>query len=91
MSAIDASTPTNDQPGATTVVNYHYTFTDAPGWASAAETQTAFPALMANLSGPQAAQATLANTSNGWQFASAPDTGHQVTKPATPADGKVVQ
>ncbi len=90
VSAIDASTPANDQPGATTVINYHYTFSDAPGWASAAETQTAFPVLHANLSGPQAAQATLANTSNGWQFASAPGTAHQGT-PATAADGKVVQ
>ncbi len=89
VSAIDASTPTNDQPGATTVVNYHYTFADAPGWATAAETQTAFAQLQTDLSTPQAAQATLSNTSNGWQFASAPDIGHH-SAPATAADGKVV-
>ncbi len=90
VSAIDATTPTSDQPGATTVVNYHYTFSDAPGWATAAETQTAFPTLKADVSGPQSGQVTLANTSNGWQFASAPDATH-TSAPATPADGKVVQ
>lgn len=90
VSVIDSSTPTNDQPGATTVIHYHYTFSDAPGWANAAETQTAFPQLQANLVGPQAGQATLANTNNGWQFTSAPD-GLRQTTPATAADGKVVQ
>ncbi len=87
---IDASTPTTDQSGASTVVNYHYTYSDAPGWATAAEMQTAFPALQADLAGPQAAQATLSNKSNGWQFASAPDSGHHSGQ-ATAADGKVVQ
>ena len=89
VSSIDSSTPTTSDPGATTTVAYHYGFSDAPGWASAAETKTAFPNVAANLAGPQAASATLTNTSNGWQVTSAPDmTGHA---PASPADGKVVQ
>jgi len=89
VSSIDSSTPTTSDPGATTTVAYHYGFSDAPGWASAAETKTAFPNVAANLSGPQAASATLTNTSNGWQVTSSPDgSGHA---PATAADGKVVQ
>ena len=87
---IDASTPTNDQPGATTVVNYHYTLADAPSWATVAETQAAYPDLRASLTGPQAAQATLTNTTNGWAFTSAPD-GPRHSAPATAADGKIVQ
>lgn len=90
VSGIDSSTPTNDQPGATTQVTYHYTLADAASWASAAETQNAYPNLHANMSGPQTGQATLTNTSNGWQFASAPDSSSQ-SAPATPADGKIVQ
>jgi hypothetical protein len=68
VSSIDTYTPTNDNLGATTTVQYHYTFTGAPGWATAQETQTAYPRLQANLSGtPKAASASLTNTSNGWQ------------------------
>src|ERR1700761_8708787 len=67
VSGIDSSTPTTDQPGATTQVSYHFTFSDAPGWASAAETQTAYPQVHTDLAGPQSAQATLTNTNQGWQ------------------------
>ncbi len=88
VSSLDSSTPTNDQVGATTTVNYHYTVDGAPDWASAAETQTAFPQVHANLSGPQSGTATLTNTSNGWQVSSTP--GETRSAP-TPADGKIVQ
>ncbi len=87
VSSIDSASPTTSDPGATTQVAYHYTFSDAPAWATAAETKTAFPNVAADLSGPQAATATLTNTSNGWQVTSAPDAG----KPVSPADGKIVQ
>ena len=80
VSSIDSSSPTSDQPGATTTVTYHYAMTAVPTWASAAETQTAFPRVRANLEG--VAAATLTNTTNGWQVTS---------RDATPADGKVVQ
>ncbi len=90
VSTITSSSPTNDQPGATTQVNYQYTFSDAPGWTSAAETQKAFPELQANLAGTQNAQAALTNTSNGWQVSSTPDSHHH-SAPATAADGKIVQ
>ncbi|WP_263382872.1 hypothetical protein [Granulicella arctica] len=90
VSNIVSSTPTTDQPGATTQISYQFTFSDAPGWASAAETQNAFPQLHTDLAGPQTGQATLANTTNGWQVSSTPDSGHH-SAPATAADGKVVQ
>jgi len=87
VTAIDSSTPTTSDPGATTQVTYHYTVDGAPSWASAAETKTAFPNVATDLSGPQAASATLTDTANGWQVTTAPDG----RSPATSADGKIVQ
>jgi hypothetical protein len=75
VSSIDSSTPTTSAVGATTQVAYHYTLADAPAWASAAETQTAYPQLHADLAGPQTGQATLTNTNNGWQVAAHPSSG----------------
>ena len=85
VTSIDSSTPTTDAAGATTQISYHYTLSDAPAWASAAETQTAYPQLQADLSGPKAGQVTLTNTSNGWTVSSAP--GHSTTN----VDGTIVQ
>jgi hypothetical protein len=80
VASVDANSPTSDQAGATVTVNYHYTLTGVPGWASAQETQTAFPQLQA-VSTPQPATATLTNTSNGWQVSGA----------ASGADGRMAQ
>jgi hypothetical protein len=88
VSSIDSATPNNGEPGATATVNYHYTVTRLPGWASAQETQTAFPQIAA-ANTPAAGTATLTDTSNGWQVTSAP--GNASNNPATPADGKIVQ
>jgi len=87
VSTIDNSTPTTSDVGATTQVNYHYSFSDAPSWANAAEIKTAFPNVATDLAGAQAAAATLTNTANGWQVTTAPDG----RTPATSADGKIVQ
>ena len=87
VSSIDSSTPTTDQPGATTTVNYHYSYSGAPGWATAAETQTAFPQVRTDLTGPLTASATLTNTTNGWAVSTGP-AGHTA---ATSADGKIVE
>jgi len=87
VTTIDSSTPTNSDPAATTQVNYHYTLSGAPSWAAAPETKNAFPNVATDLSGPQAATATLTNTANGWQVTTAP--GGKA--PATSADGKIVQ
>ena len=85
VASIDGNSPTSDQPGATTTVNYHYTLTGVPDWASAAETQTAFPSLHA-VATPQPSTATLTNTTQGWQV-----TSNSREPNATPADGKMVQ
>jgi hypothetical protein len=85
VSSIDSSTPTTSDVGATTQVAYHYKLADAPGWATAAETQNAYPQVHADLSGTQASHATLTNTSNGWQVTGA---GSHST---TPADGRIVE
>lgn len=71
VSTIVSSTPTTDQPGATTTVQYQYTIDGVPEWAKAAETQNAYPAVATNLSAPKAATATLTNTQSGWQVTSA--------------------
>ena len=86
VSSIDSSTPTTSDVGATTQVSYHYTLSGSPDWATAAETQTAYPQIRADLGGPQAAHATLTNTSSGWQV-----TGAGSTSTTTPADGRIVQ
>jgi hypothetical protein len=86
VSSIDNATPNSGEPGATTVVNYHYGFTSAPDWAKAAETQNAFPRLQADLAGG-AANATLVDTNNGWTVQTPPAGSPGVTA----ADGKIVE
>jgi hypothetical protein len=67
VSRIDSATPNNGQPGATSVVVYHYSFSGAPAWAQNAEVQNAFPQLRADLNGNGTATKTLVDTNNGWQ------------------------
>ncbi len=81
VSSIDNATPASSQPGATTVVNFHYSLSGTPGWATAAETQTAFPQVRTNVTGPLTGVATLIDTSNGWSVTGAP----QGPASATPA------
>ena len=88
VASIDGNTPTTDQPGATTTVSYHTTVSGAPGWATAPETQSAFPGVQAQLAAPAAATATLTNTPNGWAVTSGPS---RASRPASKADGAVVQ
>ena len=87
VATIDSTTPTSNQPGATTQVGYHFSFSGAPSWASDPETQTAFPDVQANLTASQSASATLVNTPSGW-IVQAPPPSH---KTITPADGKIVE
>jgi hypothetical protein len=67
VTSIDSSTPTSDERGATTVVTYHYTVTDAPAWAAAEETKNAYPELRAVLDGTHSGQAILIETNEGWK------------------------
>jgi hypothetical protein len=87
VSSIDNATPTTSATGATTQVTYHYTLSDVPAWATAPETQNAYPNVRANVEGPQTGQATLTNTSNGWQVSRAAGSRGA---PAN-ADGQIVE
>jgi hypothetical protein len=89
VSSIDSATPADSNPGATTQIDYHYTIDSVPSWAKAEETQNTFPQLRTDLGTPQAAQATLTNTSNGWQLTSAPDLSRR--GPATSSDDQIVK
>jgi hypothetical protein len=93
VSSIDSSTPASGQPGAKTTVDYHYTISDAPAWAKAAETQTAFPQLRAALAGPQAGTATLVDTQQGWQVDSVSpplnSSNNSSTNSSNPADAHI--
>jgi hypothetical protein len=82
VSSIDSSTPTTSAVGATTQVAYRYTMAEVPAWASAAETQTAYPRVRSDVATPQAGTATLINTNDGWKFG-APS--------RTSADGQIVE
>ena len=68
VSSIDSSTPNEGHTGDTTVVNYHWSFSGAPDWAKAQETQTAFPSVATNLAGNGQDTKTLVDTMNGWQL-----------------------
>ena len=87
VSGVDAASPTTDQPGSSTTVTYHSTLSSVPAWASAAETQTAFPRLQSELAGPLTSTATLRNTTAGWVVATAPGSNAG----ATNADGSIVR
>lgn len=88
VQSIDAATPTTDQPGAGTTVNYHVGLSSPPAWASAPETQNAYAQVKDDLTAPVAATATLTNTTNGWSVTQGPGRmGHAVSS----ADGKVVE
>jgi hypothetical protein len=86
VSSIDSSTPNNGQPGATTTVGYHYSFSGVPDWAKAAEVQNAFPNVRTDLAGDGVANASLLDTNNGWQVQS-----NVRSNTTTPADGSIVQ
>jgi hypothetical protein len=88
VSSIDSTTPNSGEPGATTTVNYHFSISNPPAWASAAETQNAFPRVATNLAAGTAT-ATLLDTSNGWSVQTLPPVPASSSAP-TSADGKIV-
>lgn len=71
VTSVDNFTATTSTPGASTVVDYHYTLAGVPDWAKNSEVQTAFPTLQTAMQSPQADKATLTLTSNGWQVSKA--------------------
>ena len=89
--SITSASPTTSDVGATSNVVYLYSIDGAPDWAKAAGTQTEYPTVKADLDGQQTAQATLTNTSNGWQLTSAPSAARDSSNaPASAADAQVV-
>jgi hypothetical protein len=69
-------------------VSYVPKLDGAPAWATAAETQTAFPEIQSAVNNTRAVTATLTNTNNGWQMTNVPRLPGNA---ATPADGRIVQ
>jgi hypothetical protein len=65
------TTSTNGSGDAIANVDYHWTLTGTQGWSQTTEMQTAFPTIQADKSGAQVAQATLVNSSDGWQVSQA--------------------
>lgn len=91
VQTITSSTPNNGQPGATTTVNYQWSFSGAPGWAKSAEVQNAFPQVKSDLAGGGTASATLTDTANGWQVTTPPPSPHANTAGTSAADGEIVR
>jgi hypothetical protein len=82
VSSIDGATPTTSTVGAMTQVVYHYTIADVPVWASAAETETAYPRVRSDITAPQPGNAMLVDTNDGWKVAATS---------RTKADGQIVE
>jgi len=89
VTTIDSSTATNAQPGSTTVVAYHAKLGGVPSWATAQETQTAYPQVASEVAGPVAGSATLTDTDHGWTVTSGPKVSGFPS--AANADGSIVQ
>ena len=62
VQSITSSTPSSDQPGATTQVTFAYGFSGAPDWAKATETQNAFPQVQTDMNGGTANATLVPNT-----------------------------
>jgi len=68
VSSIDFWSPTTNDPGATTNVQYHYAVAGTPDWAINPEMQTAYPALRVTNTNPLSGTNKVTLTSNGWQI-----------------------
>jgi len=89
VTTVDSATATNAQPGSATTVTYHAKLSGVPAWASAPETQNAYPQVASEVAGPVAGSATLTDTANGWTVTSGPAVNAR--PPVTNADGSIVQ
>jgi hypothetical protein len=56
----------------TEVVRYSYTIVNPASWATEHAIQTAFPQVASELSGPHKAEATMVDTTDGWQLTAIP-------------------
>jgi len=58
----------------TELVNYHYSVQQPAAWAEEFAIQSAFPHVAAELAGPHIGQATLLDTTDGWEISGTPAT-----------------
>jgi hypothetical protein len=72
VTTIDSFAPSVNGSITQYTVNFHSDVANVSGWANTTEMKSAFPALAADVSGQQAATATLTKTSNGWQVTGMP-------------------
>lgn len=56
----------------TELVDYHYSLAQPASWATEISIQSAFPQVGPELSGPHMAQATLLDTTDGWEISGTP-------------------
>ena len=56
----------------TELIDYHYSLVQPAAWASEDAIQSAFPEIANELSGPHKAQATLLDTTDGWEVSGTP-------------------
>ena len=56
----------------TELVDYHYSLAQPAAWATEISIQSAFPQVGPELSGPHMAQATLLDTTDGWEISGTP-------------------
>ena len=68
----------------TELVNYHYAIAQPAAWAMTPAIQTAFPHVATELAGPHAGQATLLDTTDGWEVSGVPATIVPLTTAAAP-------
>lgn len=81
VQSITSATPNDGQPGATATIAYQWSFSGAPGWAQAAEVQTAFRQVKTDLAATGSASATLTDTANGWKVTTPPAGGGDAPMP----------
>jgi len=80
VTSIDGFTP-SDTNATQYAVNYHFTVTNVPDWASTAEMKTAFPRFATDTSGQQTATATLVKSDQGWQVTAVQPANANATAP----------
>ncbi len=88
VTSIDNVAPLADQPGDSATVTYHVAVVNPPAWATAPETQNAFPRVHTDLAGPTEGTATVRN---GAVMSGPLDSLGRPSGKATAADGAVVR
>jgi hypothetical protein len=67
----------------TELVDYHYSIAHPDSWATERSIQSSFPQVATELSGPHVAEATLLDTTGGWEMSGTPTTIVPLPTPQT--------